>query len=234
VCSGISKGSLEQRDLRDYLSSICDLPFIENYQYHGKKEIDVYFPDIKTGFEYHGLFWHSEHKTGKETHRDKYNFSKEKGIRLVQVFQNEWLHNKEFTKRRISNILIEKKVSTFTFLDSVSDAEIIYGVFDSNRLVSVIVIRDREIINFDSRPEYNKVDIMNQFLKELDNDIEVIVDLRWLDHEIYESCGFVRTKDMPIKGWKFSGDVILSESNDSDDPTCIIYDCGYSRYRYSR
>ena len=58
------------------------------------REIDVYVPSAKLGIECHGLYWHSEasHPEGfdKRRHGDKFKTASEKGIRLLQIFEDEW------------------------------------------------------------------------------------------------------------------------------------------------
>ena len=58
------------------------------------------------GFEYNGLFWHSE-KMGKSKnyHLDKQNLAKKNGIKLYHIFSDEWIKNKEIVKSKIKNIL---------------------------------------------------------------------------------------------------------------------------------
>lgn len=65
-------------------------------------ELDIYLPDLKLAIEYNGTYWHSE-LSGKDK---KYHISKmqqcnDKGIRLIQVTDVEWI-----TKRNI----IESKI----------------------------------------------------------------------------------------------------------------------------
>ena len=70
------------------------------------KEIDIFLPEYNIGIEYNGLRWHSE-QFGKDKH---YHLSKtkecyEKGIRLIQIFEDEWLFHKEIVKDKLLYIL---------------------------------------------------------------------------------------------------------------------------------
>jgi GNAT superfamily N-acetyltransferase len=62
----------------------------------GRKEIDVYVADKKIGIEYCGLAWHSEVFGGKSRwyHRDKMRLAEAEGIRLITVFEDEWLQRR--------------------------------------------------------------------------------------------------------------------------------------------
>lgn len=65
-------------------------------------EIDLYLPEYKLGIEFHGLLWHSFGYTppymdnasleenSKHLHKTKYNKAHERGIKLLQIFENEW------------------------------------------------------------------------------------------------------------------------------------------------
>ena len=71
------------------------------------KEIDIYIPYKKIGVEYCGLYWHSELNPayGVYDHRFKMELCKKKEIRLITIFEDEWLYKKEIVKDRIKNIL---------------------------------------------------------------------------------------------------------------------------------
>lgn len=54
------------------------------------RHIDLYIPALKVGVELHGLHWHTEAKRSKEYHREKWEAATKQGIRLLQVFEDEW------------------------------------------------------------------------------------------------------------------------------------------------
>jgi hypothetical protein len=68
-------------------------------------EIDIYIPDLSLGIEYNGLYWHSE-KVGKNKwyHVTKHNKCLEKNVRLIQIFEDEWIYKKEIVKSRLLHI----------------------------------------------------------------------------------------------------------------------------------
>lgn len=70
------------------------------------KEIDIYIPSIKFGIEYNGLKWHSE-EFGKDCHyhEDKMILSNNKGISLVQIFEDEWLYKKDIVLNKLKHLL---------------------------------------------------------------------------------------------------------------------------------
>jgi hypothetical protein len=81
---------------------ICS--FIEElglkYTYNDRKiippqEIDIFIPEKSLGIEYCGVYWHSE-ESGKNRnyHLDKLKKCREKGIRLITIFEDEWIERK--------------------------------------------------------------------------------------------------------------------------------------------
>ena len=69
------------------------------------KEIDIYLHNLKLGIEYNGLRWHSE-EFGKDHryHLDKLNECNEQGIRLIQIFEDEWLNHREICETKLKQI----------------------------------------------------------------------------------------------------------------------------------
>ena len=66
----------------------------------GRKEIDVWIPDLKIGVEYHGLYHHLTSKKGL-VHREKWELAQKAGVRLVQIFEDEWLDKQDIVKARL-------------------------------------------------------------------------------------------------------------------------------------
>jgi hypothetical protein len=73
---------------------------------NNKRELDIYVPSLKLGIEYNGLYWHSEEKkTDKNYHALKTEECKKLGIRLIHIFEDEWLEKREIVTARIKSIL---------------------------------------------------------------------------------------------------------------------------------
>jgi hypothetical protein len=74
------------------------------------KEIDIYLPEHKIAVEYCGMYWHSfgdtkAEKEGKHKHLEKYISCKEKGIRLITVYETEWEQRSTAIRRLLRNIV---------------------------------------------------------------------------------------------------------------------------------
>lgn len=76
-------------------------------------ELDAFIPSKKIAVEYDGLYWHSE-KAGyeKDKHLRKTEECEKNGIKLIHVFEDEWVLKEEIVKSRLRSILfsIENKI----------------------------------------------------------------------------------------------------------------------------
>ena len=64
------------------------------------KELDIYIPSKNLAIECDGLFWHGEiggHKD-KKYHINKTNGCKKQNIRLIHIFEDEWMYKSEIIK----------------------------------------------------------------------------------------------------------------------------------------
>ena len=69
------------------------------------KEIDIYVPEYNIGIEFNGLHWHSEQYIDKKYHLEKTEECEKQGIRLIHIFEDEWLNKKEIWKSMFGNML---------------------------------------------------------------------------------------------------------------------------------
>ena len=69
-------------------------------------ELDIYIPSEKIAIEYNGLKWHSEEfNKDSNYHLLKLNKCNEQGIKLIQIFEDEWLEHKEIVLSKIKHLL---------------------------------------------------------------------------------------------------------------------------------
>lgn len=70
------------------------------------KELDIYIPCMRIAIEYNGLRWHSEEfNKGNDYHLNKLLQCNSKGIKLIQIFEDEWLERKDIVLKKIKHIL---------------------------------------------------------------------------------------------------------------------------------
>ena len=92
------------------------------------RELDIYIPELKIGIEHHGLIWHSDKfKSNEKSHYEKFMFFKEMGIRVIQIFENEWKSFNSQTKSFLRSALKKNENSygarecDFSILDNKED-----------------------------------------------------------------------------------------------------------------
>lgn len=69
-------------------------------------EIDIYIPSMNVAIEYNGLYWHSE-ELGKDKlyHSNKKKLCNEKGVDLIQIFEDEWIYKPDIVKSILTSKL---------------------------------------------------------------------------------------------------------------------------------
>jgi hypothetical protein len=110
-CAVLQRRSSSEKELFKYLKKIYKGKLIINDRkiLRNQQEIDIYFPELKIAIEFNGLYWHSEEGSGGKCnnnyHLNKTMRCKEKGIRLIHIFEDEWLNNKKLIKKKIKHLL---------------------------------------------------------------------------------------------------------------------------------
>jgi hypothetical protein len=98
-----SKGELE---VRDFILSLGIECFSRKFNYDNKTmEIDCFIPKYNLGIEYCGEYWHSEEIKGKKYHQEKTLWAQKQNIKILTIFENEWINKKEIIKSIIKNNL---------------------------------------------------------------------------------------------------------------------------------
>lgn len=108
-CSGPSKAESE---IYDFVRSMFSDAIQGDRSILGGREIDIYVPSKKIGIEFNGLYWHSELHKEKKYHVNKWKDCKEKGVHLIQIFEDQWRDKEEIVKSIIAAKLgvVEEKI----------------------------------------------------------------------------------------------------------------------------
>jgi hypothetical protein len=104
--NNLSKAEIE---ISDFLKSILGEDKIierDRTVLEGRKELDIYIPEKNLAIEFNGLKWHSEEFDRNNTyHLSKTNECKEKGIRLIQIFEDEYRDHKNLVLNKLKHII---------------------------------------------------------------------------------------------------------------------------------
>lgn len=98
--------SNKENELKEWLSTI-GVEFKEHDRVILKpKELDVFIPSHNLAIEFDGIYFHSELTgTPNSYHLEKTEKCEDKNIKLIHVFENEWIYKNEIVKSRIRNLL---------------------------------------------------------------------------------------------------------------------------------
>lgn len=185
------------------------------------KEIDIYIPTLKIGFEYNGIYWHSDDYKTKEYHQEKKLLALTKDVNLVHVWEDDWKFKRPIIESRIKNILglnqqifarktkikeiDSKTLNEFlerTHLQGNINSSYRIGLFNNDKLVSVMSFGNRnnklELLRFSNELNTNVVGgfskLLSYFIKtHQPEEIITYADLDWSNpnNNVYLKNGFI-------------------------------------------
>ena len=198
----------------------------EKYKELKRKHIDVYVPQLKLGFEYNGVYWHSTNKYKnfhKNYHINKTNEAKEHGIHLIHIYEDDWLHKQHIIKSMIRNRLgvtqnkiyarktiikeVEQQEAGFflasNHLQGYVGAKHRYGLYLNDELVSLMTISSKgEIKRFCSELDTNVVGGFEKLFKYCKHLIKyTYVDLDWSSENNVYAKHFEKQSITPPTYW---------------------------------
>lgn len=99
--------SQQEKELFEFVSSLKEDTFQRNCRsLIPPLEIDIYSEQHKLAIEFDGLYWHSDdEKPDRNYHLNKTLACEKQGIRLVHIFENEWLTKQDIVKSKLKNLL---------------------------------------------------------------------------------------------------------------------------------
>jgi hypothetical protein len=187
ICNPIGdSSSIKEKELYNFIKQIYNGKIMQSYR--DGLEIDIYLPEMNLGFEFNGLYWHSELYKDKLYHLNKTNYFKEKGINIVHIWETDWSNKKDIVKSKIIKLLKlnNNKVYDKLEIKEIKSNNIIklfftknelvfnyrsnikIGVYDNNDLLSLITfkkIKNKEnewiLSNFSNKINYNNNDTFN-------------------------------------------------------------------------
>lgn len=162
-----SNTSAGERELSGFLNDL-NFKIINNSKSIIKNtELDIYIPSNNVAIEYNGLYWHCELFKDSKFHLNKTELCNDNGIKLIHIFEDEWLYKKEIVKSRLMNILgvttnkiygrhceikeinhIDKKnFLNKNHIQGDTPSNVNIGLYHNNELVSLMCFGKRPVIN---------------------------------------------------------------------------------------
>jgi hypothetical protein len=139
VCNTINSynNSGFQIDLTNFIKNNYDDTLILNDREIIKpNEIDIYLPDLNLGFEFDGLYWHNELYKSLHYHLNKTEDCEKLGIKLIHIYEDDWLHKQDIVKSRILNLLgkSEKIMARKCIIKEINDNKLVREFLEQNHL----------------------------------------------------------------------------------------------------
>lgn len=183
----VYKKSKAELEILEYIRNKIPNVISGNRSILKTKELDIYIPSLNLAFEYCGLYWHSELSgKNKNYHYDKMIECEKKNIKLITIFEDEYVNNKDIVLSRIDNIIglsnhkIYARKTKVRYIDSIECSTFLkqnhlqgvgrsthkIGLFYKDELVSVMTfnngdisknIKDWELNRFCSKIGYNVI-----------------------------------------------------------------------------
>ena len=160
-CSNSGTSRTEQEIIE--IIKLYNYEVVESYKpnFLKGKHLDIFISDLKLSIEYCGLYWHSEDSPeprDKNYHNTKRLLCEQNGIRLITVFEDEWLDRKDqvlnflksvlqvYDKRVYARDCTIKRVPKEEYSKFMKDnhiqgntpAQIMLGLYHQNELIAAI------------------------------------------------------------------------------------------------
>ena len=153
--------SKPETELYEYIKTLTTHEVIQSDRsiLHGK-ELDIYIPDLKLAIEFNGVYWHSEVHKDEMYHQQKTLDCLKQGVRLIHIFEYEWINPDKQDKIKIyladvisehSNIYYARNLNirepstqeSAEFLDKYhlqgyTNAPIRYGLYNNTEMLGII------------------------------------------------------------------------------------------------
>lgn len=212
-----------QNEVFDFVKNLgFDLRYNDRLKIH-PLELDIFIPEKNIAIEYHGLYWHSfdKQETTEERNRHCHKLDKciDNDIKLIQIFENEWLEKREIvesvlkSKLGISNKIYARKCSTKEIntkqhmdfmnqnhIQGGKGCDVAYGLKHNDELVAVMSFNKHKKYGWEITRFANKLDVtivggasklFKQFIKDyIPGTILTYADRRYSNGNLYKKLGF--------------------------------------------
>jgi hypothetical protein len=243
--------SKQQQEIIDYLLSLNIKFNINDRNTIKPYELDIYIPDKKLAIEYNGIYWHSDKFIDKYYHYEKALICFKKGIKLIQIFEDEWLFRNKIIKSIINtelniglivnNNYIIKELNNIEFNNfykensfNYTNCEIMIGLIYENNLVCAAGFNKHNIYDYECFfcNKLNVISCINKLLeyfikKYQPNSILSSIDGKYLNYNQLFQFGFKLIDITDPKCYDVKGKHIISNINMINNGYRHIFDAGH-------
>lgn len=238
---------LAEKQIAEFITGCGFQVQMHNRSIVPNREIDIYIPELKIGIEHNGLYWHSEAIINENYHIEKLNLANKAGIRLINIFEDEWINKnlqtknfletildvgtklkfEEFKITEINKKLADKLVKSYHLLGIDKYSNEYFGIVYKGECIGVIGVnigrdifinRICGIISINTNNWLEKITIYLHDKFKPEN-IIIYADLRLSDEQEYINAGYYKESICPP--------VVYCEIGKK---TLKVYDCGKAVY----
>jgi hypothetical protein len=136
VCNPIGDlKSIKEKELFEFIKSIYDREIIQSWR--NGLEIDIYLPHLNLGFEFNGLYYHSDKYKDKWYHLNKTKHFEKRGIRIIHIWEDDWINRCDIIKSQITNLLNKSERKIFArkcYVKEIVDSKISTKFLEDNHI----------------------------------------------------------------------------------------------------
>ena len=205
------------------------------------KEIDIFIPSKRIGIEFNGLHWHCDkYSKDSDYHLSKTIGANEKGVGLLQIFEDEW---KSFKDKITISLLHKIGASSRPKIDGrkcniVENEDAIYCFYKETQVGKLCfeLVGERKCLIklLDTNYGYQCRGVCGKLVSYLErkynlNEMAIIVDRRWLCNvncNLFTKLGFKASRFLPPT-FEYTDGKIRSK----DKLEHKIWDCGYVEFK---
>jgi hypothetical protein len=136
LCNPVSESvSIKENELYLFICKNYGGETIQSYR--DEMEIDIYLPEMKLGFEFNGLYYHSDRFKDKNYHLKKKKFFNDRGIELIHIWEDDWVFRNNIVKSIILNKINKTPKKIFARkcqVKEVEDTKLIRKFLDENHM----------------------------------------------------------------------------------------------------
>jgi hypothetical protein len=104
-CASKTFVSRFEQEIADYVASLGVETETTVRRFAGISELDIFAPSLNIAVECHGVYWHSERFKPKGVHAAKREACEALGIRLIQVWEDDWAGRRPIVERMLAHKL---------------------------------------------------------------------------------------------------------------------------------
>ena len=166
ICNpiGSTSQSGQEIQLQRFIQDNYHGEILFNNKFFGK-EIDIYLPELKIGFEFNGIWWHNELYKNTNSHLEKTELCEENGIKLIHIYQDDWIYKQEIIKSGIINLLGKSKkiFARKCIIKEIEDNKLVKDFLEKNHLqgfvgskIKIGLFYNEEIVSLMTFGSYRK------------------------------------------------------------------------------